>query len=399
LCVFDHHIAERKLLESDVPFVLVSSAHYYPNSQLSGAGVCLKYALYADYMNLDSIVDDCGLWLYGALGIVADMCSMEVPENRYIVKRGLGYFKHPLIKKMVGGYAFDSTAISFSVAPLVNAAMRTNNNEAAMQLFLLDDEDEIGKLVNQMKSYREFQNQVVNDLMEDLMQQAESQMDRKCMFFILPDNIDAEVSGLIANKILAIVQRPLCVLRNVVEIDNDTGEVVKHELSGSMRATGVTSFKDIVESTGFGWCAGHENAAGIGFAVEEFEDFKVAIEEALADITFKIEIEADVELRPSQITEGLIKQMNAINVVSGSGFPPIKVLVRTDDYEVSTFSTQKHLKIIDESGLLIVQWNTDIWKTMKNVGEVTAVGTLSYPRYGKQNFLQLTVDDFIQQNE
>ena len=42
LIVMDHHIPSTELLNSDVPFVLVSSAVDYPNSQLSGAGVVLK---------------------------------------------------------------------------------------------------------------------------------------------------------------------------------------------------------------------------------------------------------------------------------------------------------------------------------------------------------------------
>ena len=128
LCVVDHHIIEDRLLEADVPFVLVSSANSYPNSELSGAGVALKLVQFCDYMNLESYVDDLGLWLYGAIGVVSDMCSMKSPENRYITYRGLSYFKNPMVKKMVGNYLFDSTSIAFSISPLINAAMRTGNN-------------------------------------------------------------------------------------------------------------------------------------------------------------------------------------------------------------------------------------------------------------------------------
>ena len=52
LIVLDHHIPSQELLESDVPFVLVSSAVDYPNPELSGAGVVLKMCLYLDEMNL-----------------------------------------------------------------------------------------------------------------------------------------------------------------------------------------------------------------------------------------------------------------------------------------------------------------------------------------------------------
>ena len=398
LCVIDHHIIEDGLLDADIPFVLVSSANNYPNSELSGAGCVLKVVQYCDYMNLESFVDDLGLWLYASIGIVADMCSMKSPENRYIVYRGLSYFNNPMVKKMVGNYLFDSTSIAFSISPLINAAMRTGNNETAMYVFHTDDEDEIAELVNKMKGYREFQNKVVDELMEDLMVQAESQMDKKCMFFMLPDEIDAEVSGLLGNKILSIVQRPLCILRNVIETD-ENGEVVKHELSGSMRACGVTSFKECIEKTGCGWVAGHENAAGIGFDINEFEDFKVAIEELLKDVEFSTTVVADIELSPSQITDNLVKQLSALSRISGKDFPAIKVLIRTDDYEVSTFSTKKHLKVIDESGLLIVKWNTNDWQTMENDRQLIAVGTLSSPCYGRNKFLQLTVDEYTQQND
>jgi hypothetical protein len=95
-----------------------------------------------------------------------------------------------------------------------------------------------------------------------------------------------------------------------------------------------------------------------------------------------------------------VKQLNAINRISGEGFPPVKVLVRTNDYEVSTFSTKKHLKIIDnETGIIIVKWNCMDWQTLGNEGEIAAVGVLANPFYGRNKFLQLTIDEYTQQND
>ena len=399
LCVFDHHIPERRLLESDVPFVLVSSANYYPNKELSGAGVALKYVLFADYSNLTSYADDLDLWLYGALGLVADMCSMEATENRYIVYKGLSYYKNPMIKRVVGNYAFDSTSISFSIAPLVNAGMRVNQNELAMNLFLEDDEDEITDVVNNLKQCRELQNAIVESLMEDLLPQALQQEDNKCMFFMLPSDIDAEVTGLIANKLLAIYQRPLFVLRDRIEVDDDTGEIIKHEKSGSMRAMGVDNMLEIANNTGLCACYGHPLASGAFIDADKFDLFKEVIEDVLKDVVLAIEIEADIELDTHQINEDLIKQINAINKISGAGFSPIKVLIRTNNYQVGTFSTKKHLKITDESGVIIVKWNCNDWQTITNDKELVAVGVLANPFYGRRKFLQLTIDEYTQQNE
>lgn len=394
LCVFDHHIPDRRLLESDLPFILVSSANYYPNAELSGAGVCLKYTLYADHMNLEDYTNECGLWLYASLGLVADMTSMNSPENRYIVYRGLKYYDNPLIKKVVGSYSFDSTAISFSVAPLINAAVRTGQNTKAMEIFLTDDEDEMDDLISDLKSCRELQNNIVAELMDDIDKQAESQLDRKCMFFVLPTDIDASVSGLVANKLLSQYQRPLCVLRERTELDNETGEIIKHEMSGSMRAVGVESFKDYIDSVNIGWCAGHENAAGCGVDVDQFEDFKAAIEDALADVEFSVNVEADIEIDANQVNEDLIKRLSAINRISGAGFEPITALIRSSDYTTAFMSGGKHSKFVDnDSGLLFVSWNDRTWETAQQ-GEIVGVGTLSRARYGKNNYLQLTMSNY-----
>jgi len=386
LVVFDHHLPEQRLFDARLDFVLVSSANGYPNEFLSGAGVCLKFVQYCDYQNLTDYSDD--LWAYAAIGLIADMSSMAEPENRYIAYRGLAQFRNPMVQKMVGNYTFDSQSVSFSIGPLVNAAMRMHQNEKAMNVFLAEDEDEIDELVKDLKNCREEQNKVVAEMLDGLLEQGESQLDRKCMFFMLDNDTDAEITGLIGNKLLAMYQRPLFILK-----------VRDGQYQGSMRSMGTENFLEVANGTRLCLCQGHPNAAGAFIDIDKFEQFKEVIEEELKDVEFYVNIEADIELTPSQINENLVKQLNAINRISGEGFPPVTVLVRTNNYEVSTFSTKKHLKVIDESGLLIVKWNTNDWQTMKNDKQLVAVGTLSSPRYGRVQYLQLTTDDYTQQND
>ena len=386
LVVFDHHLPEQRLFDANLDFVLVSSAKDYPNDQLSGAGVCLKYTLYADYMNLTDYSDD--LWAYAAIGLIADMSSMAVPENRYIAYRGLAQFRNPVVQKMVGNYTFDSQSVSFSIGPLVNAAMRMSENEKAMNVFLAEDENEIDELVKDLKNCKEEQNKVVADLLDGLLEQGESQLDRKCMFFILENDTEAEITGLLGNRLLALYQRPLFILR----LKDD-------QYAGSMRSVGTDNFLEIANGTSKCLCQGHPNAAGAFINAVDFEQFKIDIEDRLKDIGFSINVEADIEIEASQVNENLIKQLNAINRISGSGFAPVKVLIRTDDYEVSTFTSKKHLKVIDnQTGVIIVKWNTDAWQTMANDKPLVAVGTLANPYYGRKKFLQLTVDEYTQQN-
>jgi len=387
LVVFDHHLPEQRLFDAGLDFVLVSSANGYPNEFLSGAGVCLKFVQYCDYQNLTDYSDD--LWAYAAIGLIADMSSMAEPENRYIAYRGLAQFRNPMVQKMVGNYTFDSQSVSFSIGPLVNAAMRMHQNEKAMNVFLAEDEDEIDGLVKDLKNCREEQNKVVAEMLDGLLEQGESQLDRKCMFFMLDNDTDAEITGLLGNKLLSIYQRPLFILK-----------IKDGQYAGSMRSVGTENFLEIANGTGSCLCQGHPNAAGAFIDIDKFEQFKEVIEEELKDVEFSVNIEADIELAPSQINENLVKQLNAINRISGEGFPPVKVLVRTNDYEVSTFSTKKHLKIIDnETGVIIVKWNCMDWQTLGNDGEIVAVGVLANPFYGRNKFLQLTIDEYTQQND
>lgn len=382
LIVFDHHLVEEQLLNSDVPFTLVSSAVDYPNEDLSGAGVCLKYVLYADYMNLTDYADK--LWVYGAIGICADMCSMASPENRYIVNRGLADFKNPLVKKMVGNYQFNTESIQFSIGPLVNAAMRMSENEKALDLFISDDENEIDELIKDLKKCKDNQNKMVESLINSLLEQGEKQLNQKAMYFFLED-VDGDIGGLLGNRLLSIYQRPLFIVR-------DRGS----QWAGSMRAIGVSDMAKIVNDTGLATCQGHELAAGFFVDKDKFEDFKIEIETVLKDVEFSCNIEADIEINADQVNEQLIKQLNALNRISGNGWPSVKVLIRTNNYKIETFSSKKHLKVVDDSGVILVKWNDMSWQTMDNDGEFVGVGALAAPYYGRQKYLQLTMNDYIQ---
>lgn len=387
LVVFDHHLPEQRLFDANLDFVLVSSAKDYPNDQLSGAGVCLKYVLYADYMNLTDYADD--LWAYAAIGLIADMSSMAVPENRYIAYRGLAQFRNPVVQKIVGNYTFDSQSVSFSIGPLVNAAVRMHENNKAMNVFLTDDEKEIDVLVKDLQECKERQKKIVTSLLDGLLEQGEAQLDRKCMFFILENDTDAEITGLLGNKLLELYQRPLFILK----LKGD-------QYIGSMRAVGVENMLEMSNSTNLCLCQGHPLASGAFIKVVDFDEFKTVIEDKLKCIEFSVSVEADIEIEASQVNENLIKQLNAINRISGSGFKPVTVLIRTKDYKVDTFSSKKHLKVIDNNtGVIIVEWNTNAWKTMKNDKTLVAIGKLENRFYGRNKFLQLTIDEYIQQND
>lgn len=385
ILVLDHHIIPQSLINANLDITLVSCMNDYPNTALSGSAVAWKTMAYIDYLNLTDYADD--LIDLAATGLVGDMMDLSVPENRYICYEGFNNLQNPALKKIIGSYAFNSEGVSFSISPLVNACMRTENNEIAMQMFLSDDDKEISDLIQTAKEAKELQKDIAEALVTELILQGEEQEDRKCKVFFIPPEFH-NLSGLLGNQLLSIFSCPLLV------VHQKDGNI-----QGSMRAAGVADFAAMINGTGLAEAKGHELASGFECDEVVFDQFLIAIEEELKGIEFVTYTEADIELRPAQINEALVKSLASINRISGSGFKPVKVLVRTDNYEVSTFTSQKHLKIIDESGLLIVKWNTDVWQTMDNNGTIVAVGTIAAPYYGRTRYLQLTIDEYTKQND
>ena len=396
IIITDHHLVSKSIqreMERTGFITLVSSAVDYPNPALSGSATTWKLCSYMDWLELDDYAED--LVDLATCGLIADMVNVgaDSPENRYICYKGLSNQVNPAIKKINGSYDFNSQAVSFGIAPLVNASNRMNENEKAVELFLSEDPKEITKLVNDLKFCKEAQNSEVANIMPWLEEQAEPQLDKKVMFFFV--DTEAEVAGLIGNKLLEKYQRPVFVLKTRIEINEETGELLRHEYTGSCRAVGVEDFKAYVDKTGLVGSGGHELAFGVWFDASVFEDFRNALEDALKDVEFVQETVVDIQLSFDQITDDLIKKIKLLNRISGQGWPAISVMVSDiTDYVVGSMSNMKHLKLcVDNTNLILIKWNfNDDWDQFE--GPVSVIGSLDSGFFGRTYYKQLIMSDF-----
>lgn len=397
IVITDHHLISKsmqKQMERTGRITLVSSAVDYPNPALSGSSTTWKLCQYMDWLELDNYSDS--LSDLAACGLVADVCDVGIEslENRYICSIGFNNQVNPALKRINGSYEFNSSAVSFGVAPLTNAANRTNENEKAVQLFLSDDIKEINRLIADLKECKETQNLEIAKLMPHLEEQAEAQMEKKVMFFFV--ETENEVKGLLGNKLIEKYQRPVIVLSNRIQVDEGTGEIVKHEYFGSSRAIGVKNFKEYVDRTGLAGTGGHENAFGLWFEAEVLDDFRNTLEDALKDINFVQETTVDIQLDLEQVNDDLIKKIKMLNRVSGKGWPAISVMISgIKDYQVGVMSGGKHLKLIADDGkFLFIKWNYDGDGDNLN-GELSAIGNLDSGYFGRTYYRQLIMSDFI----
>ena len=112
----------------------------------------------------------------------------------------------------------------------------------------------------------------------------------------------------------------------------------------------------------------------------------------LADVEFVQETVVDVRLDEEQITEDFIKQLKAINKISGSGFPSINVMIDgITDYTVGYLSNGKHLKI-ETGDLTLIKWNCS--DEIELGQEISAIGTLDLSWFARRLTKQLIMSDF-----
>lgn len=375
--VLDHHIPPSEINEYN-NITLVSSAVDYSNPQLSGAGVVWKFCRYCDELYLtdysDNLVD------LAATGIIADMCDLSVPENRFICKWGLSNIQNLALKKINGTYNFDSQAVSFGIAPLVNACNRLEQNEVALNAFISDDEDFVRESVKYMRSLKDQQNVIIDRLMPNIVSQAESQTDNKVMTFTI--DVNEGVAGLLANKLMGVYQRPILVLKQ----DGD-------QYIGSARGCGIDDFRQVLIDCG-AKAEGHELACGCFISASDFDTVKKRLEDVLADVEYEDKRVVDIQLNIQQVTKPLIDNIKVLNFISGSGSKPITVMITgIADYEVGDMSKGKHLKITAGDAILL-KWNYTGGFDEFDGTPFSVIGGLNNGYFGKTFYNQVIIDDY-----
>ena len=303
IIILDHHEAPEI---SKNAIVINNQLSDYPNKQLSGAGVVWQFCRYFDKIrggfNADQYID------LAALGNCGDMMSLRSIETKHIITKGFRQenIQNPFIYGMAEknsyslGNKITPIGAAFYIVPFVNSMVRSGTLEEKELLFksMLKSEafkeilsnkrghklGETEKLVDQalrtatnVKSRQTREQDKGMELVEALIER-NNMMEHKVLIFLLqPGQIDPNIAGLIANKIMAKYQRPTLML-------------TKHDdlYTGSARGyskSGIDNFKDICQATGLvEYAEGHQNAFGIGITVNNINKFIELTDIALKDL-------------------------------------------------------------------------------------------------------------------
>ena len=306
--VLDHH--ETDQIDPNA-IIINNQLSAYPNKDLSGVGVTWQFCRFIDKILGGAAANDY-LDLV-ALGDLADMMSMRQIETKYLITEGLkdDHVKNPFIVYMAEKNTFSlkgkltPIGVAFYIAPFVNAIVRSGTLEEKELVFnsmlkfkafekfpstkrghaLGEEEKLVEQAVRTATNVKARQTKAQNDSLKTIEDKIESEhlLNHKVLLFLVePGEIDPNIAGLVANKIMTKYQRPVCILTKII---SDEGLISYQGSARGCDVVDVTNFKDICTSSNqILFAAGHQSAFGLSIAAENIQGFIQYTDEVLKDI-------------------------------------------------------------------------------------------------------------------
>lgn len=397
IIILDHHA-----IEVENPHALLVNPQQegdkYPNKFLSGAGVVFKtLQVMEDVLGDEGKVDPFDYMDLVAVGMYADVMRVDVYENRFMIMHGLRNMKNVgLVRILKGGkvdlFKIDSSAIGFTIAPLLNGVARMDNIKLAIDILLTDDDNEAKKLRLKMQKLNDSRKVLQKQIVDQYLTKVDH--DRK-VIMVFDEQASKGFNGVVAQQLAQTYKRPALV-----------GRLHKGTASGSFRSFGGFNMQDFLMESGLVEEAkGHTQAGGFVIKEENLEALEQYIEDNLPELkdrepTIIYDIEIDIEDVPEYI-----KPMEQFNKVTGNGFP--KVITRVNGAMIEKVETlgktkeTRKFKTFDNFELIKFKVDESygnevgVYDTIDAVGELKMNEWYNFSKKEKVAIPQLILEDYI----
>ena len=287
--VIDHHEAD---MISENAVIINNQLCDYPTKSLSGVGMVYKFCSYIDeLLNVDYADQFLDLV---ALGMVADMMDLRDFETRHLITRGLENIRNPYFKGMVDKQAYSlkdgisPIGVAFYIAPYVNATIRMGTQEEKLMLFesMLDyrgyelvpstkrgckgqQETRVEQACRNCTNIKNRQTKARDAALENIERiiKEKNLLENKILVVKLETfAADRNLTGLIANQLMAKYQRPVLLLNKTEDGWEGSGRGYDKSKFDNLR-------EFLKESDLVMYAEGHANALGVGITDEAFKSF------------------------------------------------------------------------------------------------------------------------------
>ena len=424
IIVLDHHEAD---IVSPNAIVINNQLCAYPNKQLSGVGITWQFCRYLDsLMHTDYAQNYLDLV---ALGNTADMMSLQSIETKHLIMKGFRQenIHNPFIATIAESNAYSlgdkitPHGAAWYIAPFVNAMVRSGEEEEKELLFKSflkfkafdyiystkrghkqgETEQLVIQAVRTCKNVKTRQGKAQDAAMELLEERIamENLMDHQVLLFLLePGEVEPNVAGLAANKIMGKYQRPCAVLtKREKEMDaTPTLSARKYFCyEGSARGcdkADVSNFKDICEGTGLTqYVAGHQGAFGLGLLPEDVPFFLESTDRALRNMASEPVHYVDYIYRNTNVDPSQILEIAELDGIWGKdveeSFVAIDGLKVTADMVTVYVKKNNTLKITLPNRLSIMLFNApdDLCEKLQNTQGYVEMDIIGKPNKNEYN--------------
>ncbi|MDR2686227.1 MAG: single-stranded-DNA-specific exonuclease RecJ, partial [Oscillospiraceae bacterium] len=281
-----------------------------------------------------------------ALGTVADVAPL-LGDNRAFARAGLAILNE---NPSVGLAALlrvarsarrplGTSALSFTLAPRVNAAGRMGLAEEALALLSCGDEAQAERLAQQLDLYNEERQQAEQEILQQGLAWLELRPERQCdrVLVFAGEGWHDGVIGIVASRMTERFGKP-CIM---VTTNGEAAKGSGRSLPGFHLFEAIHACAHLMQKYG-----GHELAAGFSLPSESVERFRMEINEYAAkmDMPFPA-LQLDAKLNPSRISPALADEL-ALLEPFGQGNPqPVFALQGLTLVAATPLSENRHLRL------------------------------------------------------
>ena len=291
-----------------------------------------------------------------ALAALADIMPMK-NENRIFVKNGIKSIKSNRPRRGLAELfnqlninldALNSTDLSWSVIPALNAAGRMGHSDFALRLLISEDAREREKLAADIFKMNEDRKDLVSRAYYKIHDSAQQSMALHCnkLCVSVDESINKGVTGILAARLMQDFNVPTI----AITYENDICTGSMRSCRGFIATSFLDSLGDLYINHG-----GHNFAAGFSFYKSKLDLFLQKVQENAAQITLDEEtcrIDVDAEIPLEHLTPENFSLMDTFEPY-GSESPELLLMTRgikIIDTMVLGKKEPRHLKVVFDTG-------------------------------------------------
>ncbi len=315
--VSDHHEVGDTLPPADAVLNPKRADCRFPFKDLAGVGIAFNLAIavrkrlkeqggFGDLPNLKRYLD------LVALGTIADIVPLK-GENRIFVKYGLTELREDIRPGIVALREIsgvkrtnvDSTAVSFRLAPRLNASGRIGNADRSVRLLITNDHAEAFSLARDL----ELENQKRQRMEEEVLRNALAMLEGNGMLtdrhsIVLADEAwHPGVVGIVASRLVDRYCRPVILM----SLRDGLAKGSARSIGGFHLYEGLSTLSDLM--VGFG---GHKYAAGLTIRADTIQTFADRFDRVVTSMTTEQDFVPTISI-DAEITLADIKKHNLLH--------------------------------------------------------------------------------------